>query len=206
MFGKKNDCPKCRSAIKDSFDFCPYCGCDVSNPEKDMRDYGLLGKHEFSESAPMIGGGSMGISDKIFQSLFNQIAKALEAQMRNAGAGEADVSELPHGLQITVGGKPRQPRQRKQRVLSEEQLKRMAGVPRVEAKTDIRRLSDKVVYEMKASDISSINDIFVSKVESGYEVKAIGKNKVYVNSLQVDLPLKSYALTEKGVSLEFGLQ
>ena len=82
----------------------------------------------------------------------------------------------------------------------------MQGVPRVEAKTEIRRLSDKVIYELKAPGIEKIEDIFVSKVESGYEIKAIGKNKVYVNSLQIDLPLRSYTLHDKGLTIEFVTQ
>ena len=44
MFSKKQDCPKCKSSIKQEFDFCPHCGCDVRSPEKDMQDYGLLGQ------------------------------------------------------------------------------------------------------------------------------------------------------------------
>ncbi|MEK6858466.1 MAG: hypothetical protein AABX53_00975 [Nanoarchaeota archaeon] len=203
MFGKKQDCPKCHSTIKADFDFCPHCGCDVRNPEKDLDEFGLLGKNEFSQ-APLIGGGGagFGFSDKIIASLFNQIMRSLESQMK--GASHADMASLPNGIQVSIGTPaPKQPRTRS-RKLTDEQMKRMAGVPRIEAKSDIRRLSDGVVYDLRAPGIGSIDDVFVSKVESGYEIKAIGKNKVYVNSLQVDLPLKRYSLHEKGLTLEFG--
>lgn len=67
-------------------------------------------------------------------------------------------------------------------------------------------MSDKVIYELAVPGVQSVQDIFISKLESGYEVKAIGKRKVYVNSLPVNLPLKKYSITDKQVIVEFGLQ
>ena len=59
---------------------------------------------------------------------------------------------------------------------------------------------------MKAPGIESVEDVFISKLESGYEVKAIGKKKVYVNSLPVNLPLRGYGIdVSKGLMVEFGL-
>jgi hypothetical protein len=200
MFGKKQECPRCASKMNVDFDFCPHCGCDVRSPEKDMKDYGLLGKDEFS-NAPVVGGGAMGFSDKLIGSIFNSLMKSLESQMKSM-----PMEQMPGNIQIKVGVPQQKPRAVKKRVVSDDQVKRMAGVPRVEAKTEVRRLSDKVLYELKAPGIGSVEDVFVSKVESGYEVKAIGKNKVYINSLQVDLPLKSYTVHDKGLTVEFGLQ
>ena len=209
MFSKKQDCPKCKSSIKQEFDFCPHCGCDIRSPEKDLQDYGLLGKHDMTQT-PLVGGGSMGFSDKILNSIFTQLMKTLEQQMRGAAPRQAEnteVRQLPNGIILTVNTQ-RNPSARvsKRRTLSEAQMKRMAALPRAEAKTDVRRLSDRVLYELKAPGVGSVEDVFVSKVESGYEVKVISEKKVYVNSLQIDLPLKGYSLDEKGVTFEFGLQ
>ncbi len=176
----------------------------MRNPEKNLEEYGLLGKNEMSEAAPLIGGGGVGINEKMFQSIFNQLMKSLDSQMRGGGT---EITQLPNGIQIKVGmPQQKQPRQARRKAITEEQMKRMSGLPRAEAKTDVRRLSDKVLYELKTPDVMSVEDVFVSKVESGYEVKAIGAKKVYINSLQVDLPLRSYTLHEKGVTFEFGLQ
>ena len=209
MFSKKQDCPKCKSSIKQEFDFCPHCGCDIRSPEKDLQDYGLLGKHDMAQT-PLVGGGSMGFSDKILNSIFTQLMKTLEQQMRGAAPRQAEnteVRQLPNGIILTVNTQ-RNPAARvsKRRTLSEAQMKRMAALPRAEAKTDVRRLSDRVLYELKVPGVGSVEDVFVSKVESGYEVKVISEKKVYVNSLQIDLPLKGYSLDEKGVTFEFGLQ
>jgi hypothetical protein len=206
MFSKRIPCPQCRSKLKESYDFCPYCGLDIRNPERDERDYGMLGKNE--TGAPLAGGVGMGagISDKILNSLVGSLMKALESQMRGVEMSP-EVQANGNGITIRVGpAQGKKASQTKKRVVTDEQVKRMTNLPRAEAKTDVRRLSDRVVYEIKAPGITSVEDVFVSKVESGYEVKAIGKNKVYINSLQIDLPLKSYAVTDKGLTVEFGLQ
>ena len=204
MFNKKQKCNGCKSKIKEDFSFCPYCGSDMRNPQKEMQDYGLLGKDEML-GAPLTGGGSMGFTDKLVSSIFNNLMKSLESQMKGT-QNNAEVRPMPNGIQIKLGVPTQRPRVAKKITISEDQLSRMKGVPRVEAKTEIRRLSDKVIYELKAPGIEKIDDIFVSKVESGYEIKAIGKNKVYVNSLQIDLPLRGYTLHEKGLTVEFVTQ
>lgn len=178
----------------------------MRNPEKDLEEFGLLGKNAFS-GTPLAGGGNagFGISDKIINSLFTHLMKSLESNMR--ASSPAEIRTLPNGIQVRIETPvQKQAPKVKVRKLTDEQLKRMSGAPRIEAKSDIRRLSDRVVYDLKAPGIGSLDDVFVSKVESGYEVKAIGKNKVYINSLQVDLPLKGYTLHEKGITFEFGAQ
>ncbi len=205
MFKGKSRCLKCKSRVKESFDFCPFCGLDLRNPEEDMRNYGALGKNEFIGGAPVVGGfGGLGISDKLINSIFNSLVKSLEKQM-----GDIDPklqSETPKGIKIKFEVPKKASVQTKVRKeITEEQIKRMANLPRVEAKADVRRLSDRVVYELGASGVQSTDDIFVSKLENGYEVKAIGKSKVYVNSLPVDLPLKGLKVSKTGVSVEFGI-
>ncbi len=84
-----------------------------------------------------------------------------------------------------------------------EKLKKMSLMPREKAKTNIKRLSDKIVYELATPGVASLQDIFISKLESGYEVKAVGENKVYVNSIPLNLPIKSYSIIDNKISLEF---
>ncbi len=206
MFSKKQPCPKCKSSIQVDFDFCPHCGVDIRDPEKEMQDYGLLGKNDMVQT-PTVGGGSMGFSDKLLNSIFNQLMKALEQQMRAGAQQDSNAVKLPNGIVMTVNTQSKAaPKAAKRRTLSEDQMKRLAALPRTEAKTDIRRLSDRVLYELKAPGVGSVDDVIVSKVESGYEVKVISDKKVYINSLQLDLPLKGYSLNEQGVTFEFALQ
>ena len=209
MFKAKR-CKRCEGKIKDSFDFCPYCGFDLRNPEKDLEDFGLLGKGNHMYGLPLIGGGGFGITDSIakkilknFMNSIPEIMKNLETQMDDMNP---QVKNLPNGIQIRVGGDFRKRKKKSgKRAITQEQVIRMSKLPRVEAKAGVRRYSDKVVYEIKAPGIDSVDDVFVSKLESGYEIKAIGKKKVYVNSIPVNLPLRGYSISEDGLNIEFAL-
>jgi hypothetical protein len=210
MFNKGYNCPDCELKVKDSFDFCPYCGLDLVDPEKDLEEFGALGRNDSSRRSNLenqgggLGLGGFGITDKMIGSLIKNLAKSFEKQMGNI---DAEVKNLPNGVSIQFGvpGKPSPGKSKKNQITS-EQIKRMSKLPREEAKTEVKRFSDRVVYQLIAKDIASVEDVFVSKLETGYEIKAIGKKKVYVNSLPVSLPLKSYSLDSKGLSVEFGLQ
>lgn len=198
MFAK-NKCKNCSSKLKEDFDYCPYCGTSVQASEE---DYGLLGKYD-QQGMPLTGGGSFGITDKMIASLMNSIMKSFERQM---GSAEFDTQNIPNGITIKMSNN--KPPQKKGRLpgVTQEAMQRMRGLPRVDAKSSVRRIGDKVVYELKAPGVQSVNDVFVAKLASGYEVKAIGKNKVYVSSLPVELPLKSYSVEKEGLTLEFGSQ
>lgn len=203
MFSKKQSCPRCNSNIKQSFDFCPHCGADVRDPEKEFNDFGFLGKDETS-NAPLAGGGGLGITDRMISSMIQSLMKTLEKQMKQADISE--VQNLPNGITIRVGQPEQKPKRQKLPSVTQQHVTRMKGLPRVEAPSRVRRLGDKVLYELKAPGIGSVDDVFVSKLASGYEVKAIGKKKVYVNSLPVELPLRGYSIEKDGLTLEFGSQ
>lgn len=205
---------RCEGKLKEEYSFCPYCRLDLRNPDSDMNEFGLLGKNDSVFGAPLLGGGGMGISDSMFNSILNNVMKMMENQMRNLNADKMDfgdfkpeVTQLPNGIQIRIGPK-RQPKMResKARVINDEQRDRMTKLPRGQAKAEVRRLSDKIVYELSTPGVDNVEDIFVSKVESGYEVKALGKKKIYFNSLQINLPLRKYSIKDNKLTMEFGLE
>ncbi|MGV8142696.1 MAG: hypothetical protein ACP5NS_03610 [Candidatus Pacearchaeota archaeon] len=217
MFGSKK-CERCTGKLKDEFSFCPFCGLDLRNPTTEARDFGMLGKNDSVFGAPMLGGGATGLPGD-FSNIFAQVMKMMEGQIKNMnpenldfGDSKPEVRRLPNGFQIKIGPAMQQHNHKqkapevKPRVISEEQRARMVKLPRAEAKTQVRRLSDKVIYELVTPGVETTDDIFVSKVESGYEVKAVGNKKVYLNSLQIDLPIKKYSVKDNRVTIEFGLE
>ncbi len=218
MFSSKK-CDRCTGKLKDDHSFCPFCGLDLRNPQAEARDFGMLGKNDNVLGAPLLGGGGMGVGlPGDFSNIFAQVMKMMEGQIKNMnqdnldlGDSKPEIRRLPNGFQIKIGP-AMQPHVHKQkpevkpRVINDEQRARMVKLPRAEAKTQVRRLSDKVVYELNTPGVITTDDIFVSKVESGYEVKAVGNKKVYLNSLQIDLPIKRYSVKDNKVTIEFGLE
>ncbi|MBI2631570.1 hypothetical protein HYW75_01045 [Candidatus Pacearchaeota archaeon] len=211
FFKKKKEepeyiCPDCESDVDDSFSFCPYCGLSLMDPEEEMEEFGMLGKNNavnnFQDQHMNI---SYGLTDRFLGSLINNLAKTFEQQFREIEKSE--VSNMPNGIKIKIGmPQQRMQQQRTSKPVSEDQLKKMASLPRAIAKTTVRRLSDKVIYELNTPGLMSVEDVIVSKLESGYEIKAIGDKKVYVNSLPIKLPLRSFSISDNKLLVEFLVQ
>ena len=201
---KKEKCESCGSVVTNKFSFCPYCGESLVDEEKYAKDYGLLGKGEELNGLEGVQGG-FGIADKLIGSLVNSLMKNLDKQFRQMGDGDKGSFErLPNGIRVKIGPSVR--KQQKnffQRQISEKQLEKMNSLPREKAQSKVKRLNDSIIYELDTPGIESPHDVFVSKLESGYEIKAIGGDKVYVNSLPVNLPIKSLSLNNDKLFVEF---
>jgi len=212
MFFKKKhseNCTRCGGALNDDFSYCPYCGVSLVNKSKRAKDYGLLGSNDVidEESAEGFGAPNVGIADKLFSSVFNNLVKNLDKQIAK-DMQNAEISPMPNGFKIVIGPQPkrRQPAQNSKttsKKITEEQMQKLTGLPKKDAKSKIKRIGDKVIYELAMPGVSSPEDVFISKLESGYEIKSLGKKNVYVSRLNVELPLKGIGLDKNSVLLEF---
>ncbi|MBU0760586.1 MAG: zinc ribbon domain-containing protein [Nanoarchaeota archaeon] len=214
---KQKKCEDCGAKTEEKHSFCPHCGNSFLDLEKDRENYGLLGRNDFEEiEEDLAQVQGFGVMDKLMSSMFNSLMKNFDKQLKSQFEeseeefGVPEVRTFPNGVSIKISGPLQgQPRKKKQqkpeakRVLGEEQLKKMSSLPRTKAKAGVKRFGDKIVYELSTSGVSSVEDIFVSKLESGYEIKAIGEKKIYVNSVPINLPLRKCSLLKNKVSLEF---
>lgn len=199
-------CENCNLKIENKFNFCPSCGTEIIN-ENEIRDLGMLGKsdlpnQEINQEIPVQQ--NFGFTDKIISSIINSLIKNIDKQFKELD--KTEVRTFPNGIKIRIGS-PMQVQEEKVRLIkprvTEEQIKRMSSLPRSNAKTSVKRLGDKVIYELSASGINSPEDVFVSKLESGYEIKAIGNKKVYINSLPINLPIRGFVIHENKLLVEF---
>ena len=86
--------------------------------------------------------------------------------------------------------------------ISDKKLKEIAKLPRKEAKTNVRRLSNKIIYEVDLPGVNDIKNVIINKLENSIEIKAISKNNVFVKLIPVDLPLLNYSLKDGKLVLE----
>ena len=201
-------CERCNKKINEAFNFCPYCGNDLIDPEEEMKDFGMLGKNDILEEniQEEFASANLGITDKLIGSLVNSLMKNLDKQFKELE--NTEIKNMPNGIKIRIGSTVSQPAKEPRtvrKIVTEDQIRRMTELPRSNAKARIRRLSDKVVYELKTPGLESAQDVFISKSESGFEIKAIGKNKVYVKNLPINLPLKGFSITDNKLLVEFRL-
>ncbi len=203
---KSLKCEVCSSKVNEKYSFCPYCGTNLIDEEAELKEFGMLGRSDLKESEipinPMM---NLGITDKLIGSLMNSLMKNLDKQFKEME--KTEIRSFPNGIKIRIGPPVPMQQQKKEtqtkKAISSEQLQKMSILPRATAKSNVRRLSNKVVYELNIPGIESPEDVFVSKTESGYEIKVIGNKKVYINNIAIDLPIKGYSIDNNKLLVEF---
>ncbi len=217
FFNKKSKntvkCDNCSSKIDKNFSFCPHCGNPLFDESEEEEEFGLLGKSDSIDDNDAAANpfANFGITDNLINSVMGSIMKNLTKELNKAeNQNNTEIHTMPNGIKIRIGThsspvmkKPSPKKQAPQKEPTEEQLEKMSRLPRASAKTSIKRFSDRMIYEFNASGVKSVDDIFISKLESGYEIKAIGEKKVYVNTLPISLPLKKFMIEKDKILFEF---
>ena len=221
----RETCPRCEKKFSKKYSYCPHCGFD-RKAKKDTEDYGFLGKDEFDDLGLPFG----------FKMLLKPLMKELNKQMteldKEMKKEENEFKKSNNTMKVsnfTIHiGVPGQKSirmnssipmtninsgSRKTENLSlvlpkidRTLLLKAKELPREEPKTIVRRLSDKVIYEISLPDVSSVNNINISKLEDSIEVKAISKKAVYTKTIDVPLPLLNYYFADGQLVLELGLK
>lgn len=228
MFSKK--CPKCNHKIGKSYDFCQSCGANLKS-DFNKEDYGLLGRNDLiKEREPdfleEIGLGGLPFG-KILKGAMKElpsIMKMLEKQMEdfsNESARDNQQNKSNLNVQFFVNGKRVEPVINKnkhqskkgveriqivQKELSKEKMKMLAKFPKVEPKSEIRRFSGRIVYNLHIPGVKDREDIFINQLENSIEIKALGEDKVYSKTLKLNLPLISYELIKDNLVLELSTE
>jgi len=216
----KQRCPKCEKKIDKNYDFCPYCGRNLKS-KYDEDDYGFLGKSDFlnkdNNSMMSLGGGS------ILDKMINNAMKMIEKQMRempNNSKNNAKKQQMPNNMRIKfmVNGKEipirqlnknqmpnhqnQEPQKQINPQLSNEQSKQLANLPRKEPKTKMKRFSRKLIYELEVPGVENLQDIIINKLENSIEIKAIASKTIYSKTININLPILRYTLSDGSLILE----
>jgi len=131
-------------------------------------------------------------------SISTATGKKPEIRVRGLGPGFKNLNVKE------IQGKPAETKERKIKMpeISEKKAKQLAKLPREEAETKVRRLSNKVIYEMNLPGVKKASDIVINKLENSIEIKAFSKDKVYFKLLPVKLPIINYKLNKEKLILE----
>ena len=207
------NCSKCGRKIKENFDFCPYCG----SPLDTNNNWGMLGKNDHVlEQSPL---NNSLFSGGIFNKMLGNAMKLLEKELQKEAR---DPQEIPrtkvqlyiNGKRVNIQGQPKKiikkPKIKKQikeapsKYFSKENSKKFSNLPKEVPKTSVRRLSDRIVYDIEMPEVKSVKNISVIRLENSIEIKAIGKNKAYYKIIKIGLPIIDYYLSKGKLILELG--
>jgi len=222
---KKKKCLRCGKKIDEKYDFCPYCG--FRNNSENEDDFGMLGKNDLMPSLNEIK-LPIGLNG-LFNSLMKNLSKELDEQLRsNLMNAETPKKVKKDGISISIStfgsGPPKikvsqlgnksekdiepekETKKFKSNLFTKEEAEKFAGLEKKEPKTNVRRLSNKVVYEIEIPGVKSLEDISIIKLENSIEIKAIAKDKSYKKIIPINLPIKNYNLSNGKLILELGIK
>lgn len=223
MFSRKT-CQRCGKKTSEENSFCPNCGMAYGKT-KNAEDFGMLGEDDslnemesFSNSLfGGMGGLGGGFMNKMFSNTLKMFEKEMEREMQK-GARIQNQNNFPrtrvklmiNGKEINLnndGGNSKEEKQKEKTIkfkrFSEEQAKRFSKLPRKEPKTNLKRIADKISYEIEMPEVNSFEDVSILPLENSIEIKAIGEEKAYSKSIGINLPIIDYAFSEGLLVLEF---
>mgnify|MGYP000572009616 CR=1 FL=1 len=95
-----------------------------------------------------------------------------------------------------------QPQKRKAINLPQNKLKKFKDLVQEEPQTEIRRLSDLIIYEIKLPGVKTDEDISIQNLAGSIEIKAISKDKAYFKTITINLPITGYSFEKENLILE----
>ena len=161
MFKKK--CPSCAEKIEKKFSFCPYCGVSFKS-RNEQANFGMLGRNDSNERVVEELKLPFGMNK-----IVNSLVKQLESQMNDMNGGGGD--GIPRGFKIKIAqGQPQmrqvirgEPKKVEEvPMVSDEENDRRAGLKREEVESKVRRLADRIIYEMKTPGVKKKKDVVVT--------------------------------------------
>ncbi len=233
MFNKKI-CGRCGKGSKEKYSFCPYCGNPLEKKKKDLgmlgqHDFepGLGNSNAFGNPARGILGAN-GFGG--FNMIFNSLMKNLEKQFREENQkGKNPNQNVPgNGISISIstfgngmpmmGQKPQnQGNENRKKKHAEnrkfffdnfnsEGLKKYSGLPKEEPKTNLKRMDNKIFYEVELPGVKSARDISIVNLEKSMELKAVAEDRAYKKVIPMNFPISDYKLLKGKLVLEMDAQ
>ncbi len=219
-------CACCDKQIEKSFKYCPFCGTkqktgdglldEIEEIMEDMKRPKLPSDFSF---------GLFRNFDKIVKELTEQLEKQIdtlrpEKNVENNVRGISIKVDFSHGTPTisikNIGENIEENKKHKKDEkiesdkgiikrfrLNETELKRLEKLPREEARASIKRLSNKIIYEIDVKGVKNISDVEIRKLENSIEVKAISKDKIYFKLIPIVLPIIDYELKKDKLYIYF---
>jgi len=198
----KKKCPSCAKEIERKFNFCPYCGVSFK-ARNEQANFGMLGRNDSSGKVQEELKLPFGMN-KIMSSLIKQ----LEGQLGNMDFGNGEGA--PKGIKIRVARGP-QMNQAVQETpkktvstanVSNEENERRMRLPKVEGGSKVKRLADTIIYEIDTPGVKRKNDVVLTELATGLEIKAYSKDKCYVKFIPLKVEVVEYYVEKEKVVIE----
>jgi hypothetical protein len=163
-------------------------------------DFGMLGQDDaekVQEEVKLPFG-----MEKIMGSLVKQLEKQMGGMDFNEKTG------FPKGIKIQIArgpmGQAVQKKMPKREIvrISEKENERRVRLKKTEAKSKVKRLGDVIIYEIEAPGLEKKEDVMMTELETGIEVRAFAKDKCYVKVIPLKVEILGYRVGNEKVFVE----
>jgi HSP20 family molecular chaperone IbpA len=231
MFGKIK-CRKCGKKSNKDFNFCPSCGTPLKDNAQRQREYGMLGEQDMmpdfgAMQNSMFGGIGGNMLNKMLAGTMKMLEQELAKEMRNNP--QTPQNKMPSNFQLYINGKKvnltsqdqnqaqnqmqsqtsqkstkkKSQNESVKKYFTKENKEKFSKLPQHEPKTDVKRLSDSIIYELETPGVKSIEDVSIVQLSNSIEVKALSKDKAYSKTIKLGLPLIACQLEKDKLVIEF---
>ena len=87
--------------------------------------------------------------------------------------------------------------------IKSEVLSKVKNLPRTEPQASVRRLADRVIYELVLAGVKSAENINITLLEEGVEIKAFSDKEMFVKTIESGLKFADYSFAPERLVLEF---
>lgn len=205
----RKKCKRCGERVNSKHRFCSNCGTPLKKASQE--DWGMLGRNDFEEQNPLSNSLLDGFTGNMFNKMLGSAMRMLEKEMKKEMSREniqpkTNVRLMINGKEIDLKN-VNQPKkiEKKEKILDEfskKSLKRFSELPKKEPKTNVKRFSNTVIYEINIPGVKSLEDLSIVKLENSIEIKAVAKDKAYFKLIPVNLPILDYELERGKLILE----
>ena len=201
MLRKK--CPSCAKKIERKFSYCPWCGVSFKAGDE-QTNFGMLGRNDSGERIQEELKLPFGMNK-----IMNSLVKQLEGQLGNMNFGEEQ--GMPKGIKIRVARGPQmgqvvQKAPEKKVIdtakVSDKENERRRNLPRVEVESKIKRLGNTIIYKIETPGIKKKEDVVLTELATGLEIKAYSKDKCYVKFIPLKVEVVEYYVEKEKVIVE----
>ncbi len=218
MFSRRT-CQRCGEEVSKKYRFCPKCGIPLVKKEQE-EDWGMLGKDDSIEefdsfSNSLFGKMGGGMMNKMLNNALRMLEKEMQQGMRTQNQNTNNIPRTRFRLMINgkeidlnsgnaIKSPKEEPKEKKIKFneFTDEQIKRFSKLKKAEPKTHLKRIGDKIIYEIELPEVGSLNNISILKLENGLEIKAIAEKKAYLKRIPLTLPITGYNLSDNLFVLE----
>jgi hypothetical protein len=203
MLFKKSRCGRCGNKIDKKFNFCPWCGNGLKSRENFLMpepDFGFPFNMILNSMKPVIKG-----LEKQMREMDSKKANDNVFEIRvNVGANENGQPIINIGGNEEIGNmiEPVKEAKIKTHRISKKEAEKFAQLPKIEPITHVRRLANKIIYEIEMPGVKDKKSIIITKLQDGIEIKAFSKDKVYLKLIPISLPILKYVLEKERLVIE----